>query len=339
MARLLLLAYGRQTEYRRAIFAALSAWAWQPHPTVAATIYTDQPGFFEPYLAGLPVEYHYLSESYLTKLKGPLQFVHRVKGQLIAQAFLDYPTEELLFIDSDTFFLTAPDGLLRRLGQGVPFMHQPEYRLEEAAAIHAGFGQAHYPEKLLALLASRTFELGGELVQFHADQSSWNSGVLGLPQAMAPLLPDIMQLMDDLYAGTGWFICEQLAFGLALQAKGQLQACDQLVYHYWGQPQKAIMDSLLPALLTPDFAALPLAQRLGRVRQLVPQFRRQLELNKVREGALYAFRQGQVVAGLKYTAKALLTNPLDARFARELLQTLRGRARLRNARQWAQPAE
>ncbi len=336
MPRLLLLAYGRKTEYYRAVFAALSCWAWQPYPTVAATIYTDQPGFFEPYLAGLPATYKYLSESYLTELKGPLQFVHRVKAQLIAQAFLDYPTEELLFIDSDTFFMAAPDSLLQRLALGVPFMHQHEYRLAEAVAIHAGFGQASYPEQLLALLASRSFWLGGEPVQFHTGQSSWNSGVLGLPRALAPLLPDILALVDELYAGTGWFLCEQLAFSLALQARGPVQASDQLVYHYWGQSQKNLMDKLLPAFLSPSFAGQPLVQRLVQVRQLVPQCRRKLQLDKAREAALYEFRQGQVAAGLKYAAKALLTAPLDAQFARDVLLALRSRPQLREARLLAQ---
>lgn len=338
MMRLLLLAYGRQTEYYRAVFAALSAWAWQPHSTVAATVYTDQPGFFEPYLAELPVEYHYLSASRLTELKGPLGFVHRVKAQLIAQAFLDYPSEELLFIDSDTFFNAAPDGLLQRLAQGMPVMHQHEYQLTDSLAIHGGFGQAHYPEKLLALLASRRFRLDGELVQFHAGQSSWNSGVLGLPRAMAPLLPDILALVDELYADTGWFLCEQLAFSLALQASGPVQACDQLVHHYWGQPQKTLMDKLLPTALNPAFAALPLAQRLSRVRQLVPQFRRQLELDKAREGALYALRQGQLTAGLKCAARALLINPLNAQFTRELLLVLRRRAQLYTTRRRLRPS-
>jgi hypothetical protein len=329
--RLLLLAYGRQTEYYRAIFAALSAWAWQPSPTVAATIYTDQPSFFEPYLAGLPVEYSYLSENRLTELKGPLNFVHRVKAQLIAQAFLDYPTEELLFIDSDTFFKKAPDSLLQRLAHGAPTMHQHEYQLADSVSIHSGFGQAHYPEKLLALLASRSFRLGGQLVQFHAGQSSWNSGVLGLPQAMAPLLPDILTLVDELYAGTGWFLCEQLAFSLALQANGPVQACDQFVYHYWGQPQKVLMDKLLPTVLHSTFAAQPLSQRLSQVRQLVPHCQRQLALDQARQGALYALRRGQVAAGLKCAARALLTDPLNVGFARDLLLVLRRRAQLRTA--------
>lgn len=335
MPRLLLLAYGRETEYHRAIFAALSCWAWQPRQAVAATIFTDQPGFFEPYLAGLPVEYHALTADYLTELRGPQQYVHRVKAQLIAQAFGQYPEEELLFVDSDTFFLTSPDGLLQSLAAGQPVMHQREYQLSEAVGIYAEFNQAKYPKKLLELLSRRSFALGEAQVQFHPTQSCWNSGVLGLPRTLAPLLPDMLHLVDELYAGTGWFISEQLGFSLALQARGQVQPCDRYVYHYWGQPQKQVMDKLLASLLDVDFAAQPLAARLGKVRQLVPYYRRQLELDKAREGALYALRRGRLAAGMKYTAKALLTNPLDTQFVREVLRTLHRQTRLRKARQWA----
>jgi hypothetical protein len=335
MPRLLLLAYGRETEYYRAIFAVLSCWAWQPRQAVAATIFTDQPAFFEPYLAGLPAEYHLLTSHYLTELRGPQQYVHRVKAQLIAQAFLQYPGEELLFIDSDTFFLTSPDGLLHSLATGQAVMHQREYKLSEAVGIYAEFNQAKYPKKLLELLSHRCFALGGAQVQFHPTQSCWNSGVLGLPRALAPLLPDMLHLIDELYAGTGWFISEQLGFSLALQARGQVQACDRYVYHYWGQPQKQVMDKLLAGLLTADFAAQPLAVRLHQVRQLVPYYRRQLELDKAREGALYALRRGRLAAGMKYTVKALLTNPLDTQFVREVLRTLHRQTRLRKARQWA----
>lgn len=335
MPRLLLLAYGRETEYRRAIFAALSCWAWQPRQAVAATIYTDQPDFFRPYLAGLSVEYQLLTKDYLTELKGPQHYVHRIKAQLVAAAFAAYPAEELLFIDSDTFFLASPDSLLQQLAAGQPLMHQREYQLAEAPGIYAEFNQAKYPRKLLELLGHRRFGLAGREVQFHPGQSCWNSGVLGLPRAVAPLLPDILRLVDELYAGTGWFISEQLGFSLALQVQGTVQACDRTVYHYWGQPQKQLMDKLLASQLNPDFAARPLAMRLRQVRQLVPRYRRQIELDKARQGALYALRRGRLAAGVKYATKALLTNPLDTQFAREVLRTLQRQARLRNARQWA----
>jgi hypothetical protein len=337
MPRLLLLAYGRETEYRRALLAALSCWAWRPRLGLAATICTDQPDFFRPYLAGLAVTYKLATPAYLTQARGPQQYIHRVKAQFIAEAFAEHPTEELLFIDSDTFFIASPDSLLQNLATGLPFMHQHEYTLAEAVPIYAEFNQAKYPKKLLELLANRTFALGGEQVQFHAGQSSWNSGVLGLPRTLAPLLPDILALLDELYAGTGWFTCEQLAFSLALQASGPVQASNRYVYHYWGQPQKKVMDKLLPVFLTPELAALPLAERLLHVRQQVPWFHRQMELSKAQEDALYALRRGRLVAGLKCVAKALLTNPLDAQFLREVMQVLRRQSRLRHARQWARP--
>jgi hypothetical protein len=335
MPRLLLLAYGRETEYHRAILAALSCWAWQPRQPLAATIFTDQPACFEPYLAGLPVEYHLLTPDYLAELRGPQQYVHRVKAQLIAWAFAQHAEEEILFIDSDTFFLGPPDKLLQSLAAGQPIMHQREYKLAEAVGIYAEFNQAKYPKKLLEMLSGRRFALGGAEVQFHPTQSCWNSGVLGLPRTLAPLLPDMLRLIDELYAGTGWFISEQLGFSLALQAQGPVQACDQYVYHYWGQPQKKVMDKLLLAFLTPELAALPLAERLLRVRQQLPRLRRQVELGKAQEGALYAMRRGRLAASLKCAAKALLTNPLDAQFVRELLRTLHRQTRLRHAHQWA----
>jgi len=335
MPRLLILAYGRETEYRRALLAVLSGWALRPQPALAATICTDQPDFFRPYLDGLDIAYKLATPEYLTQARGPQHYVHRVKAQFIAKAFAEHPAEELLFIDSDTFFIASPERLLRGLAAGQAFMHLREYTLAEAVAIYAEFNQAKYPKKLLDLLASRTFRLGGRPVQFHQGQSSWNSGVLGLPRALAPLLPDVLALTDALYAGTGWFTCEQLAFSLALQASGPVHASDSYVYHYWGQPQKKLMDKLLPTFLTPALAALPLAARLLRVRQQIPSFQRQMELGKAQEGALYALRRGRLAAGLKYAARAVFTSPLDARFMREVLRVLHRQTRLRHARQWA----
>lgn len=339
MTRLLLLAYGRQAEYQRAIFAALSGWAWQPELPLAATIFTDQPGAFTPYLAGLPITYQLLTPEILTALQGPSQYIHRVKAAVIAQAFQRHPAEELLFVDSDTFFITAPEPLLRLLASGTPIMHQREYTLAEAVTIYAGFNEAHYPQKLLSLLASRTFRLGAEQVRFHPGQSSWNSGVLGLPRALAPLLPDILALLDALYAGTGWFTSEQLAFSLALQADPALplRSSDDYVAHYWGKRQKMLMDTLLNQQLTSAFSGLSLAERLRRVRQLVPRWHRQVQLDRNREDALYAFSQGQLTAGVKCTAKALLGNPLNARFARELVQMLFRRPRASQVPHGAQP--
>jgi hypothetical protein len=330
MTHLVLLAYGRPTEYHRAIFAALSFWAWPPNRAQAlmqAVVFTDQPALFVPYLAGLPVRYEQLTPASLAAMQQPHGYLHRVKAAILAQLAAAHPHDALLFVDSDTFFTAAPDALLQRLASGTAFLHQREYTLAEAVGVYAAFGQAHFPERLLALLAHRTFWVGGAEVRFQPTHYAWNSGVLGLPAATTPLLPDVLHLLDELYAGTAWFTCEQLAFSLALQTQTTLHACAEHVFHYWGQRQKALMDERLPGLLTEAFGRLPLPQRLRQVQQLIPLWRRAIELDRLHEGTLYALDQGQVLAGLKYAAKAWLTAPLSLTLPKHLWRRWRKKAR------------
>ncbi len=337
MTQLVVLSYGRESEYRRAIFAVLSFWARYKGPTaeVQTVIFTDQPAFFEPYLAGLPVRYELLTKAGLAAMQQPNQYVHRVKAVILGQLFEASPTDALLFFDSDTFFMASPDALVQQLAAGTTFMHKREYTLAEAVSVYAAFNQAKFPKKLLELLASRTFWVGGAEQQYGPDNYSWNSGVLGLPPHIGSLLPDTLQLLDDLYANTSWFTSEQIAFSLALPTRAQVLPSDQYVFHYWGQRQKVLMDELLQALINEAFSNMNLGQRLERTRQQVPRWQRYIELDRLREGALYAFNQGQTAAGLKYALKAWVAAPLNGAFAKDVWQVLRRKARLRNARQWA----
>lgn len=328
MTNLVLLAYGRATEYRRAIFAALSFWAWrvEAQADVRAIIFTDEPAFFQPYLQNLPVVYELLTPARLAAMQGLHHYIHRVKAEIIGQVFRQYPADNVLFFDSDTFFAAEPGPVLAGLAAGHTYMHLREYTLAAAVNIYAGFGQAEYPRQLLEVLASRRFEVGGRQVQFQPAQYNWNSGVLGLPAAVAGLLPDVCALMDALYAGSGWFTSEQIAFSLALQAQGPVLPSQAYVYHYWEKQQKVLADSWLEKLVTADFSGMPLAGQLAQVRRLVPQWHRQLELHKAQEAALYSFAHGQLQAGLKCTAKALLAGPPSGKFMKEIYRVLRQRA-------------
>ncbi|RZK98461.1 MAG: hypothetical protein EOO62_26490, partial [Hymenobacter sp.] len=112
MTQLVLLAHSREAEYQRAIFAVLSFWAWhkgRATGAVQAVVFTDQPAYFEPYLAGLPVRYELLTTARLAAMQQPHGYVHRVKAAILAQVAQACPQDELLFIDSDTFFVALPD--------------------------------------------------------------------------------------------------------------------------------------------------------------------------------------------------------------------------------------
>ncbi|TGE28669.1 PADRE domain-containing protein [Hymenobacter metallicola] len=329
MHYLVYLAYGRETEYRRAIFAVLSFWAHAPSPAPAARaiIFTDNPAYFRPFLAGLPVEYVPVTPDGLRAMQGPAGYIHRVKIAILDEVMQAYPGAHVLYCDSDTFFVADPAPLLRRVAAGSVFMHQPEYTFAAAVAEYAAFGQAEYPQQFLDLIARRRFSVAGTEVSFRPEQHSWNSGVLGLPAPTAPLLADVYTLTDAFYAATKWFTCEQIAFSLVLQHHQPLHACQQYVFHYWGQRQKQLLDGWLTALLSAEFAALPLLARCQAVRPLTSRWRRQAELDAIREGSLYAFHTGQTSAGVKYAVKAVLQAPFDLSFPKRVWTTLHSRAR------------
>lgn len=332
MTRHVILAYGRETEHRRAAFAILSFWAWYggPRHDVRTVIFTDNPALFEAPLAGLPVDYVVLDAGRLEALRGPQQYVHRVKAAIIDQVFRAHPGSNVLFCDSDTFFVAEADQLLQSLRPGVSLMHQREYRLSEAVGVYAAFNQAKFPRRMLELLDKQIFEVGGTKLRFHPSQYVWNSGVLGLAPDIAALMPDVLALNDAFYAGSGWITSEQNAFSLALQVKTRLETSGEYVLHYWGQRQKQLMDSQLAALLTTAFSEQTLYNRLSQVHALTRKWQRTVELDKDREGALYAFAQGEMVAGMKCALKAIFAAPLNGAFARDLVGVIGRSSRHRN---------
>ena len=176
--------------------------------------------------------------------------------------------------------------------------------------------------RFLALLARRTFRALGRERQFTGAQLGWNSGVLGLPAAAAGLLPDVFALTDAFFAGSGWFTSEQLAFSLALPLVFTLQRSDQYVYHYWGGGQKKLLDAKLARVLTPAFSRQPLAVRLAPVRSLTRRWQRYAEVDKLREGALYALGKGRLLPGAKYTVKALWRAPFGLTFPWRVVRAL-----------------
>ena len=323
MPYLVLLSYGRESEYRRAIGTVLSAQAHHGGPPLPVLLFTDDAAYFQPYFAGLPVEYVLLPEARRRALHGPHDYAFRVKIGILDEARHRHPGRALLYCDSDTFFRRSPAPLLRGLAAGTAYMHQPEYSFEQAVGLYADYPQRECPRRFIELIESHWFEVGGQPRQFTRRQLGWNSGVLGLPAAATALLPDVFTLTDEFYGATGWFTSEQLAFSLALPTRFPLHRADDYVSHYWGTGQKRLMDGLLAKLLTPTFAAHPLPARLAAVRQLTARWRRLLELDQLREGALYAFGRGRLLPGAKYALRAWARQPLNLGFPRQVLQVLR----------------
>ncbi|MBF9236504.1 hypothetical protein I2I05_03760 [Hymenobacter sp. BT683] len=328
MTQHVILAYGQETELWRATFAVLSFYAWYEgnRADVHTVVFTDKPEFFAPHFDGLPVDYGLLTPTGLAEMRGPHQYIHRVKPAVIQRVFGEYPGDNLLFCDSDTFFIAPADALLRSVRADVSVMHLREFNFEEAVHVYAGFtpaNQDRYPRRFIELIEKRTFPVGGVERKFEKTHFIWNSGVLGLSHEVGRLMPEIGALNDAFYAGSGWITSEQIAFSLALPFTTSLIASSQYVLHYWGQQQKTLMDGLLSRLTNPNFQALPHSEKLAEVKRLTRVWRRTVQLSQVREGALYAFSKGELKAGVKCAAKAFFASPFDADFAKKLLTVFR----------------
>jgi hypothetical protein len=330
MTQHVILAYGRETELWRATFAVLSFYAWYEgdRADVHTVVFTDKPDFFAPYFKGLPVDYSLLTPEGLEEMRGPQQYIHRVKPMIIAQVLRDHPADNLLFCDSDTFFITKADQLLAAIKPTVSVMHVREFTFAEAVNTYAGFtpaNQDRFPRKLIELIESRTFPVDSVERQFHRKQYIWNSGVLGLSSEVGKLMPDICALNDAFFKGSEWFTSEQIAFSMALPIKTTVVPSDQYIFHYWGQHQKVLMDGLLTQLDSAGFRSLPLAARLEQAKSLTMKWQQEVKADLAREGALYALANDKLIAGLKCAAKALLASPLDATFTKNLLSLFRKR--------------
>ncbi|MFD3001629.1 hypothetical protein ACFS7Z_14755 [Pontibacter toksunensis] len=321
MKNIILLSYEREADYRMAVFAVLSFWAWfsGKKSDVRIFIFTDNPGFFYPLLSDFPIEYEYLSASKLESMLGGMDYIHRRKIAVVDEVFQRFPSDDLVFLDSDIFFMSDALPWLESFAPGKSYMHLAEHTFEGAVRHNASFNHEHYPIALIKLIESKTFTVRKKVKSFHKKQVYWNSGVLGLTKESAPLLPDVFTLNDEFYSATRWHISEQLAFSLVLQTATQILPCDQYILHYWGQRQKKFIDKILLSVYNDGFTCLDLENKLATVKKLSLRFPKLIQADKLKERSIDAFSRNCFLSGCKNALYGLAKTPFDFNFLRELV--------------------
>jgi hypothetical protein len=327
MVNLVVLSYGRESEYKRAILAVLSYYSWLPlankaNPTI---LFTDNPAYFAAYLTGLPIEYQLLDAEKIKISQGPDQYVHRIKIAIIEEALLLHPGIGVLFVDSDTFFLKNPADLFGHISPLGSVMHLREYALQERH-------QEATAQRLLATLANETFQTTRGAEHFSGEQFCWNSGVLGLDSSRVADLPDVYLLTDKLFAKSGWRISEQVGFSLILQTRTELRASDEFIYHYWKTSEKIAVDALLSPALFANFATLASMEKLDFIRAYTAQLPAAIATYLAtypsiewRLDALLALYHRNYMAGYRLACRYLLKNPTDTKFIKDLLYNVKQR--------------
>jgi hypothetical protein len=186
-------------------------------------VYTDAPESFGD--LGPNVIAERVSAEVLRRWRGPIDFLHRVKLEMLADAFRRYDGT-VLYVDSDTYFTGDPAIIFGRIAPGSAVMHENEGRLvDERNAV---------ARKLHRFVRGRAVQLAsGASVRIPPETAMWNAGVIGLDETDRALLGAALPLTDALYALYAKHNMEQLAVSHALGQRLALHAADDVIYHYW----------------------------------------------------------------------------------------------------------
>jgi hypothetical protein len=307
--------YGSASERRRAIFAI---WSFYARPgiidsKIRCLIFTDDPGQFEEYCKELPLDFVLLTPEKLVAFRGEIDFVHRVKIAVIAEAF-NRVAGNVLYVDSDIFFTGDPLRYARLLSGTQCFMHKYEYRLHEMKNFPVPALQSF--RDLHVFMNSRTFRLADGELQIPMDQVSWNAGVIFMHRELVKHLNDVFALTDQFYKGVVNHGCEQFAFSIVLDKYSHVDNCEDLVYHYWLPVRKPIADGFLADKVTESWAKLPVDSKLRSVTKWVSQFPDYIEKDfmMLRYNAIQAFFGDNFGTGIRYALRAWMRRPFNGRF-------------------------
>jgi len=220
-------AYGNQDILNECTFALLSLC--DRHNKSALNeleicIYTDRPDYFESF-RGCPlnIEYRGVNPTLIKEWRGSIDFVHRVKIEVLRD-FTQSHKGSILYLDTDVCFARPLTEIFHKIRDGKLYMHVME-------------GYVHHSEnvlfqKLSRFITTTTIAVNNETVDIPANVTMWNAGVLGFNSKYAHLLEHVLQFTDIVYKQFPKHVVEQFAFSLYFQ-KMHLSTAHTHIYHYW----------------------------------------------------------------------------------------------------------
>lgn len=248
-------AYGSCDVRTQALYAAWSALTFAERlPGCVLHVYTDDAASFAPLEGRIAVRVVSLDE--IRAWRGPHDFVHRLKAEVIREMASRFPGEPLLYFDADVFFTGPIAAAFDRIGPGRSVMHEREY----SVATHSSPQMRKFRRRMGGL----TFR--GRPIDLSRDM--WNAGALGIDPAQFVILDEWIEFIDEVYPHYKRSLVEQYAISVLLQREATVAPADDLVFHYWFQKDDyvAAIERELDVLRTRPFAESLAHLRANRIR-------------------------------------------------------------------------
>ena len=230
-------AYGREDIIRQSLFSILTFLRWGSKEKIL--VYTDKANLVRTFFQAFSsVEVVEVAQEDLKKWRGQIDFVHRVKIEILLEASRRTKSS-LLYLDGDTVFLKNPQDMISLVGPGQHLMHVMESKLNQA--------KDPLTKKMAKFCAREQFKLHRGIVAIPLATEMWNAGVIGLHESRINLLEKILELTDVAYSLYQKHVVEQLAVSYFLQSAGKVQAAEPWILHYW--QSKEIWQARIDAFL------------------------------------------------------------------------------------------
>lgn len=247
------LAYGHEDIFHQTLYSILSLLhvCGVGLDGYRVVVYTDQPARF----ATLPVQTVELSPELLQIWLGASDYVHRRKTCAIADAGKRF-RGKIAFIDSDTWFITSPQRIFRRVAPGRACLHICEGFIRQTGT--------PFDNALAQQLDATDVQLStGERVLLNNRTQMWNTGVIAFDHADLNRFTTALELSDAIWRtadpvgayGRKIHHAEQFATWYAFR-DCQLSEAADCVFHYWPAEAKRVFGAVLPRLVDKGLADL-----------------------------------------------------------------------------------
>lgn len=320
---LLTQSFGRESEYRRAIFTVLSAFCFcsDPIKDLKVVLFTDNPSFFKKWLKDLNVHFVLLTPQKIKKMRGSIDFIHRMKIALIEETFELFPNSKIFYIDSDTFFTDDPILGFNQVNETTASMHFLEYQYKEVKDLALPAGQT-FRDFYHTIKNYKYHSLLGPTFNFSGESESWNAGVMIFAPQHKEIIADVYKLTHSFYPQTQNHASEQYAFSLMLKNTYNLIPCEKLVYHYWYRIKKEIIDEVLAEKSFTSLASKNLETKLPEILKMVEKMPDIFDnhIKMYLDHANQNFHTNKYLLGYKWYIKSLLKNPKRSlHFAKDVI--------------------
>jgi hypothetical protein len=238
--------HGKQKFHDLTRYSVLTLLAWMlehERNDFRIAVYTDRPDQLPVHDWVKPIR---VTSGDLARWRGPLDFVHRVKLEILLRAQNEFGAP-LIYVDSDTQWLRIPDEPFAALSaSGAPticYMHKAEKPI--SASSHAGF--FHFLHKNRDALVRWG-------ISADPPWTMWNAGTVGIPRLAHHFIRDVLQFTDEMHphaAHGDRNLVEQVAISLVAASRFEIRPFDAHLEHWWPY------GTALPIFLRRLFDSLP----------------------------------------------------------------------------------